>query len=385
MERLVSRRQFLRSCRQAAFVGAGCALMPTGMSYGAAAPDLTPKKGFVQKKLSPFYTSLEDQTIRCELCPHHCEVGPGERGLCEVRENIDGKYYSLVYANPCAVHVDPVEKKPFFHVLPATRSFSLATAGCNFECKFCQNWNISQARPEETINYHFPPEAVVSLALDGGCRSIAATYVEPTIFMEYMIDIGRSAKSKPILMVMHSNGFVAEKPLLALCEVLDAACIDLKGFSDDYYRQMTGGQLQPVLNTLKTLSLKKVHTEIVTLVIPGRNDDMAQIRAMCQWIKQNLGTGVPLHFTRFYPQYKLKGIAPTPVSTLEEARHIAMEEGLSFVYIGNVFRHPGEHTYCPQCGKMIIERTGYEVKMVGMGDGCCRHCREKIPGIWEKL
>jgi pyruvate formate lyase activating enzyme len=381
MGKVLNRRQFLNSCKQAAFLGAGCALMPTAFSFGATA-DFTPRKGFIRPELSPFYTPLGNQVIRCELCPHHCEVAPGERGLCDVRKNIDGKYYSLVYANPCAIHIDPVEKKPFFHVLPGTQSFSLATAGCNFECKFCQNWNISQAKPEETRNYNLSPETVVSFALENGCRSIASTYVEPTIFMEYMLDIGRLAKSKPILKVMHSNGFVAEKPLLALCEVLEAACIDLKGFTEEYYQSMTEGRLQPVLNTLKTLCQKKVHTEIVTLVIPGRNDDVKQIRAMCQWIKENLNAGVPLHFTRFYPKYKLKGIAPTPVSTLEKARDIAMEEGLEYVYLGNVFRHPGEHTYCPECKKMLIERIGYDVKMVGMNGGRCKYCEKKIPGIW---
>lgn len=382
MGRIINRRQFFNSCKQAAFWGAGCMLLPGALSAGPPT-DFALRKGFVRPFLSPFYTSLGNGDIRCELCPHHCEVAPGERGLCDVRENRDGKYYSLVYANPCAVHIDPVEKKPFYHVLPGTRSFSLATAGCNFECKFCQNWNISQARPEETRNYHLTPDAVVSLALEAGCRSIASTYVEPTIFMEYMLDIGQRTKSKSILKVMHSNGFVAEKPLQALCGVLDAACIDLKGFTEAYYNDMTQGRLDPVLNSLKTFLEKGIHTEIVTLVIPGRNDDPNQLRAMCRWIKDHLGAGVPLHFSRFYPRYKLKGIAPTPVATLEKARHIAMAEGLDFVYIGNVYRHPAEHTYCPECKKLLIERIGYGVKMVGMADGNCKYCEKKIPGIWR--
>jgi pyruvate formate lyase activating enzyme len=311
-------------------------------------------------------------------------VEPGERGLCDVRENVGGKYYSLVYANPCAIHVDPIEKKPFFHVLPGTRSFSIATAGCNFDCKFCQNWSISQARPEETRNYDLPPADAVALALENDCLSIASTYVEPSIFMEYMLDIGGKTKKKKLLNVMHSNGFVAARPLSDLCEVLDAACIDLKGFTEDYYRDMTcGGSLAPVLETLKTLSGKGIHTEIVTLGIPGRNDDMETVRAMCDWIVGELGPDVPLHFSRFYPQYRLKGIQPTPVATLEAAHRAAKDAGLHYVYIGNVYEHPAESTYCPGCGQMVIKRAGYVTTLTGLADGHCSRCRTKISGVWS--
>ena len=221
------------------------------------------------------------------------------------------------------------------------------------------------------------------MALQYDCQSVASTYVEPTIFMEYMLDIGRLTRPKPLLKVMHSNGFVAAQPLSDLCKVLDAACIDLKGFTEEYYREMTGGRLAPVLETLKTLRRNNIHTEIVTLVIPGRNDDMKQIRAMCSWISSELGPDVPLHFSQFYPQYKLKGIPPTPVPTLEEARTTAMDTGLQFVYIGNVFEHPGENTYCPSCNKVVIQRRGYQTNPVGLVDGRCRYCQTKIPGIWN--
>ncbi len=321
--------------------------------------------------------------IRCELCPHECEVGPGERGLCEVRQNNNGQYYSLVYGNPCAVHIDPIEKKPFYHVLPASRAFSIATAGCNFDCKFCQNWEISQAPPDDTYNYTLPPDEVISSVLQYKSQVIASTYVEPVIFIEYMLEIGRLAKAQPILKLMHSNGFINAKPLEDLCDVLDAACIDLKGFTEEFYQTMTEGRLAPVLNTLKALRARRVHTEIVNLMVPGKNDDLEQVRAMCRWIYKELGPDVPLHFSRFYPRYKLKSIPPTPISTLEKARTIAMDEGLHFVYIGNVPEHPAGHTYCPHCEKMLIRRVGYRVKVLGLNAGKCQRCGRAIAGIWK--
>jgi pyruvate formate lyase activating enzyme len=346
----------------------------------ASAADL--KQGRIGKKLSPYFTSLENGRIRCTLCPRFCEAAPGERGHCEVRENIDGRYYSLVYGNPCAVHADPIEKKPFFHVLPSTRSFSLATAGCNLDCKFCQNWEISQALPDNTYNYDLSPEKVVALAKRYKCRSIASTYVEPTIFMEYMLDIGKLAKEAGLLKVIHSNGYINPDPLADLCDHLDAACIDLKGFTETYYREMTGGDLQPVLDTLKALHRRKIHTELVTLLVPGKNDDQGMLREMSQWIRDELGAGTPLHFSRFHPMYKLKSLPPTPAKTLEKARETAMDAGLHFVYIGNVPGNEGEHTHCPQCRKTVIERVGYRIRANHLKGGACAFCGEAIPGIW---
>ena len=312
-----------------------------------------------------------------------CEVEEGERGYCEVRENIGGRYYSLVYGNPCAIHVDPIEKKPFYHVLPKSRSFSIATAGCNFDCKFCQNWEISQARPDDTHNYHATPEQVVQYASRYQCESIASTYVEPTVFTEYMIDIGVLAKKQGLLKVMHSNGYINATPLKELGIYLDAACIDLKGFTGTYYRDITEGSLQPVLETLKRLKGLGIHTEIVNLVVPGKNDDMKQVAAMCKWIKNELGPDVPLHFSRFYPLYKLKSLPPTPVATLEKARTTALQEGLHFVYIGNVPGHSGEHTNCPRCNAQLIRRMGYRVQVLRLKQGSCGSCGQPIPGIWE--
>lgn len=382
MEKNMTRRDFVSQCGRCALFLAGLNAFE-GVSLPMVSNAQTLEKGFLGQKLSPYFTTLGDGRIRCELCPRFCEVDKGKRGYCRVRENRDGQYYSLVYGNPCAVHVDPIEKKPFYHVLPGTLSFSLATAGCNLNCKFCQNWEISQARPDDTLNYRLSPEQAVEAAARSQCRSIASTYVEPTIFIEYMLDLGRRAREQRLLKVVHSNGYINAGPLQDLCRVLDAACIDLKGFTDEYYRELTEGSLNPVLATLKQLKNQKVHTEIVTLIVPGKNDDMQQIRAMSRWIRTELGPEVPLHFTRFTPLYKLKSLAPTPVATLEQAWKTAIEEGLHFVYIGNVPGHEAEHTTCPQCKTRVIERTGYRIQVTQLQDGKCAKCGQAIPGIWK--
>lgn len=373
----LSRREFLKQggCFIASLT-APLSLVPSAAGQGF-------KKGLIKAKKSPYFKPLENKKIMCTLCPRNCVVEQGKRGYCEVRENRGGIYYSLVYGNPCAVHIDPIEKKPFFHVLPRSSAFSLATAGCNFDCKFCQNWEISQARPEETFNYELPPEEVIKLAKEFRCLSIASTYVEPTIFYEYMHDIGRLTYKEGILNICHSNGYINPKPLRELCKYLDAACIDLKAFSERFYREVTEGSLSPVLNTLKILREEAIHTEIVNLVIPTKNDDLKMIKDMVYWIKEELGLDVPLHFTRFYPQYKLKNLPPTPVETLEKARKLALEEGLRYVYIGNVPGHPGENTYCPNCHKLIIWRLGYRIQQVSLNNGHCAHCGYPIPGIWS--
>ena len=374
----MTKRGFLRVC------GTSFCMLSAASLFGfpETSRAQTAKKGLIKTKLSPYFTSLEGGEIQCELCPHRCRVAKGKRGICRVRENRDGKYYSLVYGNPCAVHLDPIEKKPFSHVLPGTTSFSLATAGCNFQCKFCQNWEISQAFPEDVYSAEVPPELIVSRAKEIGARSVAYTYVEPTIFYEYMIDIGGLAKKAGLLNVYHSNGFINPAPLKNLCKVLDAANIDLKGFTENFYRELCSGELTPVLETLKTLKREKVHVEITNLVIPTKNDDMPVINEMCLWIKKELGAETPLHFSRFYPLYKLKTLPPTPVSTLDKARAVALSAGLEYVYVGNAPGHEAENTFCPRCKKMVIQRTGYMVGEINVKAGKCGYCGKPIPGIW---
>jgi pyruvate formate lyase activating enzyme len=278
--------------------------------------------------------------------------------------------------------VDPIEKKPFYHLLPATSSFSIATAGCNLRCKFCQNWEISQTTPDETYNLDLPPEKVIALAKKSGSRSIAYTYVEPTIFFEYMIDTARLARQQGIFNVCHSNGFINPEPLKELCQFMDGANIDLKGFSEEYYQAISEGRLAPVLRSLKILKQEGVHLEITNLMIPARNDDLETVRKMCVWIKNELGPDTPLHFSRFYPLYKLRNLPPTPVSTIERSRQAALEAGIEFAYIGNIPGHEGERTHCPYCKKVIIFRQGYTVGEVHVVKGKCKFCGKPISGIW---
>jgi pyruvate formate lyase activating enzyme len=374
----LTKREFLKFC------GAGLCLLSTAplLAFPKTSKAQALKKGLIKTKLSPYFTSLSGGEIQCELCPTRCRVSKGKRGICRVRENRDGKYYSLVYGNLCAVNLDPIEKKPFFHVLPATTSFSIATAGCNFQCKYCQNWEISQASPEEVYSIDFPPEMVIEKAKEAKAHSIAYTYVEPTIFYEYMWDVGQLAKKAGILNVCHSNGFINPVPLRNLCKVLDAADIDLKGFTEDFYQELCNGELAPVLDSLKILREEKVHIEITNLMIPTKNDDMSVVKEMCLWIKKELGSDTPIHFSRFYPLYKLRSLPPTPVSTLEKARAVALSSGLEYVYIGNVPGHEGENTFCPKCKKLLIQRTGYMVGEVHLKGGKCGYCGKPIAGIW---
>jgi pyruvate formate lyase activating enzyme len=378
-ENCFTKREFLKFC------GTGFCLFCAAPLF--AFPEMswaqTAKKGLIRTKLSPYFKQLDAEEIQCELCPRRCRVSDGERGFCRVRENRGGKYYSLVYGNPCIFYLDPVEKELLFHVLPGSTSLTLSTAGCNFQCKFCENWEISQAFPEDIYGYEIAPEIVVKKAKEMGARSITYTYAEPTVFYEYMSDIAHHAKRAGLLNLIHSNGFINKEPLINLCNMLDAAQIDLKGFSETFYRELSGGKMAPVLETLKTLKYNKVHLEITNLVIPTKNDDMSLIQEMCRWIKGELGPNIPVHFSRFYPLHKLQHLPPTPVSTLEKARSTALSSGLEYVYIGNVPGHKAWNTYCPNCKSVIICRTGYMIREIHLDKGKCAYCGEQIPGIWS--
>jgi pyruvate formate lyase activating enzyme len=330
------------------------------------------------------YKKLNHQKVVCGICPNHCMLSPGDRSVCRSKINKDGVLYTLTYGNPCAVHLDPIEKKPLYHFKPRSKTFSLATTGCNFRCLNCQNWEISQAKPEEVRFKRLFPAEAVSLAKKIKAESIAYTYSEATTFFEYMMDIARPAHNHGLSNLWITNGYINRKPLMELCRVLDAANVNLKSFSDSLYRRLNGGRLNPVLETLKTLHAQKIHLEITHLVVPGFVDDEDMLKAMCAWILKHLGPDYPLHFLRFFPHYKLDRLPPTPVSTLVRFRELAISEGLHYVYLGNVPYHEGNNTYCHHCGKRLIQRKGYFIPQYNLNGNRCRFCGGQIPGVWEE-
>lgn len=332
-----------------------------------------------------YYKKHAHKEVECLICPRECKVGDRERGYCGTRENRDGVYRTLVYGKPCALNIDPIEKKPFFHFLPGTTALSFATAGCNVNCKFCQNWDISQSRPEQTTNMDVSPKEMAKIAVEKNCPSIASTYSEPVIFYEYVYDTAVESRKLGIKNIMITGGYIKTEPLLELCKVLDAVKVDLKGFSEKYYEEIVHGKLAPILDGLKVLKKTGIWFEIVVLIVPGLNDSEDEFKKMCNWIFSELGADVPVHFSRFYPMYLLKNLPPTPVSTLERARDIAIDSGIKYVYIGNVPRHHGENTYCPKCRKMLIHRMGYTILSNEIVGGKCKFCNEKIAGIWTPL
>ncbi|MDF1534920.1 MAG: AmmeMemoRadiSam system radical SAM enzyme [bacterium] len=325
---------------------------------------------------------IPPRSVECTLCPKLCRLAEGQRGDCRVRYNDGGNLYSLVYGKVCSVHVDPVEKKPMYHFLPGSGAFSVATAGCNLHCLFCQNWEISQADPEDLNNSDLPPEKAVTLAAKAGCASIAYTYSEPVIFYEYLEDTAALARERGIRNIMVTAGFINRDPLRRLCKIVDGANVDLKGFTEKYYREVCFGNLRTVLDTLVTMRKEGVVLEVTNLIVPTLNDGMNTISQMCRWIVSELGDEVPLHFSRFSPMYRLKDLPPTPVQTLRRARETALEAGLKYVYTGNVPGDPGEDTFCPSCGKMVIDRHGYRILKYDVVDGKCKYCGQKIYGLF---
>jgi pyruvate formate lyase activating enzyme len=329
------------------------------------------------------YHRLKNSRVICGICPNRCVLSPGDRSVCRSKVNINGKLYTLTYGNPCSVHIDPIEKKPLYHFMPRSQAFSIATTGCNFRCLNCQNWEISQVRPEKVNHYNLFPDDVVKACLDNHCKSIAYTYSEATTYYEYMIDTAKRAHEKGIKNLWISNGYINIEPLINLCRFLDAANVNLKSFDDAIYRKLNGGRLQPVLNTFKTLHSKKVHFEMTHLVVPEYVDKPDLFKTMCQWIVDHLGPDYPLHINRFFPKYKLTRLPPTPISILSQFREIALKAGIRYVYVGNVINHEGNHTYCHNCKKCIVERKGYFITKYHIQNNCCSFCNTRIPGVWD--
>jgi len=312
------------------------------------------------KKEALLYDKLNGN-VNCHVCARTCIIAPKKRGFCQTRENMDGKLYTLIYAATSSVAVDPIEKKPLFHFYPGSTVFSLGTVGCNFRCKHCQNWTISQTTLEEASTREILPEEAIRLTKEYGCKSIAWTYNEPTIWLEYTYDTAKLAKKEDIKTVYVTNGYMTEDSFELMEPYLDAANIDLKGMSDKFYKELCSARLQPVLDTIKRMYENKIHIEITNLIIPGYNDSKELIRDLVKFMVDEVGVEVPLHFTRFFPYYKLNHLEPTPVETLQMAQKIAKEAGMKYVYIGNVPTADGENTYCPECGELLIDRNGFQI------------------------
>lgn len=328
------------------------------------------------------YKKLEDNKVSCYLCSHHCLVSDGKFGICNVRENRGGTLYTHSYGNLVAQNIDPIEKKPLYHFLPGSTSYSIAAAGCNFQCGFCQNWQISQIKEARTLGLRpqeVKPEEAVKQAKRSGSRSISYTYTEPTIFFEYAHDVGQAAKGEGLYNVFVTNGFMTEEMIRLAQPWLDAANIDLKSFNDDYYRRLCKGRLAPVLKSIERMRSLKIWVEVTTLVVPGENDSEEEFRKIAEFLART-DPVIPWHISRFYPQYQMESSESTPIKMMTRAYQIGKESGLRYVYLGNVMGE-GSNTYCHHCNQLLIERVGYTIRKQKIKEGKCPYCQSPIDGV----
>ncbi len=331
---------------------------------------------------SAWFRDAGDGTLECTLCPHSCRIEPGQRGMCRVRMNRDGAGHTLVYGTPALVQTDPVERKPYFHFLPGRRALSISTAGCPLKCSFCEVWDMALVDPEEVQTYDLPPKRIVEHAQANQVDAVSYAFGEPVAFYEYVYDTASLAREAGMRNLVHTSGYIAEEPLAALIDKLDAVNLDIKSIDPEFYRRRCGGELSVVQNTARRLKRSEVHIEVTNLVIPTLNDGDDSIRGLARWIVDELGPDTPLHLARFYPLYQLRNLPPTPVSTLEKARQIARDAGVRYVYIARVDGHEAEDTYCPSCGEMVIDRLGFVIEEMRLEDGKCPGCGTPIPGRW---
>jgi pyruvate formate lyase activating enzyme len=370
-----SKRDFVKKCLA---LSAGVMAFPCT----TAVKGIVPSEQEIYRKLAMFQEETP-RGIMCRICPNECVLKEGEVSDCRNRIVRNSKLYTMAYGDPCSANVDPIEKKPLYHFLPGSRAYSIATAGCNLACLNCQNWTISQTSPDKTRNYDLPPEKVVKESIRNKCRSIAYTYSEPVTFYEYAYETAEIAKKSGVKNVFKSNGYINPEPLKKLCAFLDAANIDLKSFNDSTYLKLTGGKLQPVLDSLKIYREMGVWLEITYLIVPTWTDNLDEVGKMCKWLSDNGFRATPLHFSRFYPTYKLEQLPPTPVEVLRKAAKIATEEGLKYIYIGNVPGNEMADTKCPTCGATVIARQGYRITANNISGGRCNNCKSVVDGIWE--
>jgi len=329
-----------------------------------------------------YYSKLKNKIVNCNLCPTNCVIKPDNLGNCGVRKNIDGKLYSLVYAKPVSISTDPIEKKPLYHFLPNSHSLSIGTLGCNLHCLHCQNYDISQSKVDQVSGKETTPEEIVQAAIKNNCKSISYTYNEPTIFYEYVLEIAKLARKKGIKNIMVTNGYINKEPLQELYPLIDAANIDLKSLDEDFYKKICKVRLKPVLEAIKEIK-KTTWIELTNLIIPGYNDKKQQIEKLVEWIKENVGIKTPLHFSAFYPTYKLLDAERTPPETLLKAKEIALKQGLKYIYLGNTQLPDSGNTYCPRCNKLLIERGQFQVNKNNIRKNSCPFCDEKIDGIFN--
>jgi pyruvate formate lyase activating enzyme len=369
---MLDRRRFLKSM-VSFFSGIGGWSLFTGVTHAKITPP--PREAM-------FYKNLDGQNVQCLLCPRECVISDGKRGFCRNRENQNGKLYTIVYGKPSVVDIGPIEKAPIYHFFPGHFRLCITCASCNLRCKYCQNWHLSQKSLEELNHSPYSPEEIIQEAKRQKLNSISFTYTEPTVYYEYLYDICSMARPIGFKTSIVSNGYINREPLIKLLKLLDAVKIDLKGFSEKFYEEVSSATLKPVLESLMTVKKEGVWLEIVNLVVPTFNDDPKMIGQMCQWIKENLEVDTPLHFTRFFPNHKLTHLPPTPISTLESAYRIAKNNGLRYVYIGNVPGHIQNSTFCPSCNRKLIHRTHFDVLEINITNGKCKFCSFPIQGIW---
>ncbi len=369
----INKRTFVRTCL--AF-SAGIVSCPAGLASNS----------FIDQPAGRYPAMYQEETprgIMCRICPNECVLKEGELSQCNNRRVIKSKLYTLAYGNPCSVNIDPVEKKPLYHFFPGSRAYSIATAGCNLVCLNCQNWTISQTSPDKTSNYTMLPRKVVDEAEKSRCKSIAYTYSEPVTFYEYTVDTSKLARESGIKNIVKSNGYINPEPLSNLCKYTDAANIDLKSFNESTYLRLTGGKLQPVLESLKQYLDSEVWLEITCLIVPGWSDNPEEIARMCKWLTTNGFSRTPLHLSRFYPVHKLDKLPPTPTDLMKKAYDIAVSEGMKYVYTGNMPGNEMSDTKCPSCGNVVVGRKGYSITVNNLTNGKCGKCGTVVDGIWN--